>query len=65
MSPVVLMLIKAEIIHSFVLPAVAYGSTYYMDDKEGRQQFYYSFAVSMTSNNLPPDYYESSVYDKF
>ena len=25
------------------IPAIAYGSTYYMDDPEGRQQFYRSF----------------------
>src|SRR5690606_12933435 len=27
---------------AFAIPTAAYGSTYYMDDKEGRQQFYYS-----------------------
>ena len=27
-------------------PAIAYGSTYYMDDPEGRQQFYRSFATN-------------------
>jgi len=28
------------------IPAAAFGSTYYMDDKEGRQQFYYAFAAN-------------------
>ena len=28
------------------IPAIAYGSTYYMDDPEGRQQFYRSFATN-------------------
>ena len=28
------------------IPAIAYGSTYYMDDPEGRQQFYKSFATN-------------------
>ncbi|OAP66344.1 MULTISPECIES: phosphatase PAP2 family protein [Psychrobacter] len=34
---------------SFAIPAAAYGSTYYMDDKEGRQQFYYSFATNVAA----------------
>lgn len=28
------------------IPAIAYGSTFYMDDPEGRQQFYKSFATN-------------------
>ncbi|PNK61602.1 phosphatase PAP2 family protein [Psychrobacter sp. FDAARGOS_221] len=28
------------------IPALAYGSTYYMDDPEGRMQFYKSFAAN-------------------
>lgn len=28
------------------IPAIAYGSTYYMDDPEGRDQFYKSFATN-------------------
>ena len=28
------------------IPAIAYGSTFYMDDPEGRQQFYTSFATN-------------------
>lgn len=37
---------------SFAIPAVAYGSTYYMDDKEGRQQFYYSFATNVAVTHV-------------
>lgn len=37
---------KAGDILSFAIPAIAYGSTYHMDDKEGRQQFYQSFAAN-------------------
>ncbi len=40
---------KAGDILSFAIPAVAYGSTYYMDDKEGREQFYYSFATNVAA----------------
>jgi len=29
------------------IPAVAYGSTFYMDDEEGRMQFYKSYGTSM------------------
>jgi membrane-associated phospholipid phosphatase len=29
-----------------LLPAIGYGSTFYMDDSEGREQFYYSFATN-------------------
>ncbi|WP_352337983.1 phosphatase PAP2 family protein [Psychrobacter sp. 16-MNA-CIBAN-0192] len=34
------------------IPAIAYGSTFYMDDKEGRQQFYYGFASNMAATQL-------------
>jgi len=44
---------------SFAIPAAAYGSTYYMDDKEGRQQFYYSFAT-----NVAATYALKTVIDK-
>ncbi|ERL55947.1 phosphatase PAP2 family protein [Psychrobacter aquaticus] len=50
---------KAGDILSFAIPAAAYGSTYYMDDKEGRQQFYYSFAT-----NVAATYALKSVVDK-
>ena len=50
---------KAGDILSFAIPAVAYGSTYYMDDKEGREQFYYSFAT-----NVAATYALKSVIDK-
>ncbi|WP_296236948.1 phosphatase PAP2 family protein [Psychrobacter sp. UBA5136] len=50
---------KAGDILSFAIPAAAYGSTYYMDDKEGRQQFYYSFAT-----NVAATYALKTVIDK-
>lgn len=31
------------------IPAIAYGSTYYADDKAGRQQFYQSFATNFAT----------------
>lgn len=31
---------------AITIPALAYGSTYYMDDPEGRSQFYKSFATN-------------------
>ena len=37
---------------AFAIPAAAYGSTYYMDDKEGRQQFYYSFATNVATTQV-------------
>ena len=37
---------------AFAIPAAAYGSTYYMDDKEGRQQFYYSFATNLAATQV-------------
>jgi len=32
---------------AFAIPAVAYGSTFYMDDEEGRMQFYKSYGTTM------------------
>ncbi|WP_289047402.1 phosphatase PAP2 family protein [uncultured Psychrobacter sp.] len=37
---------------AFAIPTAAYGSTYYMDDKEGRQQFYYSFATNVATTQV-------------
>ena len=37
---------------AFAIPAAAYGSTYYRDDKEGRQQFYYSFATNLAATQV-------------
>jgi len=37
---------------SFAIPAIAYGSTYYFDDEEGRDQFYRSYGVTMVSTVL-------------
>ncbi len=35
---------------TFAIPAVAYGSTfYYMDDTEGREQFYWAYGTAMTT----------------
>ncbi|TXD97630.1 phosphatase PAP2 family protein [Psychrobacter frigidicola] len=34
------------------IPALAYGSTYYKDDKEGRQQFYKSFATNLAATQV-------------
>lgn len=50
---------KAGEILAVTIPAVAYGSTYYMQDEEGRQQFYKSFAT-----NLASTYALKSVIDK-
>lgn len=38
---------RAGDIIALTIPALAYGSTYYMDDSEGRQQFYQSFAANL------------------
>lgn len=38
---------RAGDIVALTLPAIAYGSTYYMNDSEGRQQFYQSFATNL------------------
>jgi len=32
---------------AFAIPAAAYGSTFYMDDEEGRMQFYKSYGTTM------------------
>ena len=50
---------KAGDIIAIAIPALAYGSTHYMNDKEGRQQFYYSFAT-----NLGTTYALKSIIDK-
>ncbi len=34
---------------AFVLPAAAYGSTFYMDDEEGREQFFLAYGSAMSS----------------
>jgi membrane-associated phospholipid phosphatase len=34
---------------TFAIPAVAYGSTFYMDDAEGREQFYWAYGTAMTT----------------
>lgn len=50
---------RAGDIIAFTIPALAYGSTHYMDDKAGRQQFYQSFAA-----NLAATYALKSTIDK-
>ncbi len=37
---------KAGTVLKYAIPAIAYGSTFYHDDEEGRYQFYESFAVN-------------------
>lgn len=34
-----------------IIPSVAYGTTYYLDDNEGREQFYYSFAATVLATH--------------
>jgi len=34
---------------AFAIPAVAYGSTFYMDDEEGREQFYWAYGTTMAT----------------
>ncbi len=34
---------------AFAIPASAYASTFYMDDEEGREQFYWAYGVTMGS----------------
>jgi len=34
---------------TFAIPATAYASTFYMDDEEGRIQFYKSYGTTMLS----------------
>ena len=50
---------RAGDIIALTIPAIAYGSTYHMDDKEGRQQFYQSFAA-----NIAVTYALKSTIDK-
>ncbi|SNT70178.1 phosphatase PAP2 family protein [Psychrobacter sp. LV10R520-6] len=38
---------KAGDIIAIAIPAIAYGSTYYKDDKSGRQQFYQAFGTNL------------------
>ena len=40
---------RAGDIMALTIPALAYGSTHYMDDKAGRQQFYQSFAANVAA----------------
>lgn len=37
---------RAGEVIAIAIPAIAYGSTYYKDDKVGRQQFYYAFGTT-------------------
>lgn len=50
---------KTGDILAITIPAVAYGSTHYMDDNLGRKQFYQSFTI-----NLASTYVLKSVIDK-
>lgn len=50
---------RAGDIIAIAIPAIAYGSTHYMNDKEGRQQFYHGFAA-----NLGATYALKSTIDK-
>ena len=34
------------------IPAMAYGSTFYMDDEEGRGQFYWAYGTTMGVTNI-------------
>ena len=34
---------------TFAIPAVAYGSTFYMDDEEGREAFYWAYGTTMAT----------------
>ncbi len=34
---------------TFAIPAAAYGSTFYMDDAEGREQFYWAYGTTMAT----------------
>ncbi len=40
---------KAGSVIAVAIPAIAYGSTYYKDDKEGRQQFYRAFGTTVAT----------------
>jgi len=34
---------------AFAIPATAYGSTFYMDDEEGREEFYWAYGTMMAT----------------
>ena len=34
------------------IPATAYGSTFYMDDEEGRSEFYWAYGTTMVTTNV-------------
>ncbi len=40
---------KAGSVVAVAIPAIAYGSTYYFDDKKGRGQFYRSFGTTVAT----------------
>lgn len=40
---------RAGDVIAIAIPAIAYGSTYYKDDKAGRQQFYYAFGTNVAT----------------
>ncbi len=42
---------RAGDIIQIAIPAIAYGSTFYMDDEEGRQQFYKSAATNFVATH--------------
>lgn len=50
---------KAGDVIAIAIPAIAYGSTYYANDKEGREQFYYAFGTNFAST-----YALKSIIDK-
>ena len=37
---------------TFAIPAAAYGSTFYMNDEEGREQFYWAYGTTMVTTNV-------------
>jgi len=37
---------------AFAIPATAYGSTFYMDDEEGRGEFYWAYGTTMVTTNI-------------
>ncbi len=45
-------LTRAGDIVAIAIPAIAYGSTYYMDDTAGRKQFYGSFATNLAATQV-------------
>ena len=61
---------RAGDIVAVAIPAIAYGSTHYMNDKEGRQQFYQSFATNLavtyavksTINKERPDHSDNDSF---